>query len=119
MATANPPPPRIPEALRLSTQTWQHDLLQLFHNAKDRFPDVVWELHSDDDHDSTEGVWGYKGEHGRRRRHHQLILAQRSCMRVPRRCFRRAASPFVLHPSRPRRPIPPPCPLLPHSHLYR
>ncbi|KAF8137188.1 hypothetical protein EV363DRAFT_1316965 [Boletus edulis] len=46
MATNSPPPPGIPEASRLSTQTWQSDLLQLFHNAKDRFPDVVWETTS-------------------------------------------------------------------------
>ena len=61
-----PPPSHtllLPEASRLSTQTWQHDLLQLFHNARDRFPDVVWELHPDDDHDSTEEVWGHKGDH--------------------------------------------------------
>ncbi|KAH7886811.1 hypothetical protein F5I97DRAFT_1808109 [Phlebopus sp. FC_14] len=59
MATANPPP-GIPEASRLSTQAWQNDLLDLFHNAKDRFPDVVWELHPDDDHDGSEDVWGHK-----------------------------------------------------------
>ncbi|KAF8551177.1 hypothetical protein OG21DRAFT_1487193 [Imleria badia] len=60
MATSSAPPPGIPEASRLSTQTWQTDLLQLFHNAKDRFPDVVWELHPDDDQDSTDEVWGHK-----------------------------------------------------------
>ncbi|KAF9218824.1 hypothetical protein BS17DRAFT_719536 [Gyrodon lividus] len=60
MATGSPPPPGIPEASRISTQTWQNDLLDLFHNAKDRFPDVVWELHPDDDHDNSEDVWGHK-----------------------------------------------------------
>ncbi|KAG9313653.1 hypothetical protein JVU11DRAFT_5985 [Chiua virens] len=60
MATNSPPPPGIPEASRLSTQAWQKDLLELFHNAKDRFPDVVWELHPHDDHDTTDEVWGHK-----------------------------------------------------------
>ena len=41
------------------------------------------------------------GGHGHRRRRHQLIFVQRSCMRVPRRRFGRATSPFALHPSRP------------------
>ena len=48
----SPPPPGIPEASRLSTETWQSDLLDLFQHAKDRFPDVVWE---------PEEVWGHKG----------------------------------------------------------
>ncbi|KAF9242262.1 hypothetical protein BU15DRAFT_86859 [Melanogaster broomeanus] len=61
--TKTSPPPGIPEASRLSTQTWQDDLLELFHNAKDRYPDVVWELHPDDHHHSSEEVWGHKGEH--------------------------------------------------------
>ncbi|KIJ15860.1 hypothetical protein PAXINDRAFT_176366 [Paxillus involutus ATCC 200175] len=60
MATSSPPPPGIPEASRISTQAWQNDLLNLFHNAKDRFPDVVWELHPDDDHDNSGDVWGHK-----------------------------------------------------------
>lgn len=71
MATNGPPPPGIPEASRLSTHTWQTDLLQLFHNAKDRFPDVVWELHPDDDHDATDEVWGHKGLLG-----HPLLLSR-------------------------------------------
>ncbi|KAG6379946.1 hypothetical protein JVT61DRAFT_10513 [Boletus reticuloceps] len=60
MATNSPPPPGIPEASRLSTQAWQSDLLQLFHNAKDRFPDVVWERQPGDDPDSTEEIYGHK-----------------------------------------------------------
>lgn len=75
MATNNPPPPGIPEASRLSTQTWQNDLLELFHNAKDRFPDVVWELHPDDDQDSTEEIWGHKGVHDHRRHRRHLTLS--------------------------------------------
>jgi hypothetical protein len=61
LAAMAAPPPGIPEASRLSTQTWQNDLLELFHNAKDRFPDVVWELHPDRDPAATEEVWGHKG----------------------------------------------------------
>ena len=62
-AAMSAPPPGIPEASRISTQTWQNDLLELFHNAKDRFPDVVWELHPDRDPQATEEVWGHKGVH--------------------------------------------------------
>ncbi|KAJ7023250.1 hypothetical protein C8F04DRAFT_1271571 [Mycena alexandri] len=32
------------EATRNSTSAWQRDLAALFSHAKDRFPDVVWEL---------------------------------------------------------------------------
>ncbi|KAJ7116119.1 hypothetical protein C8R43DRAFT_1038512 [Mycena crocata] len=50
------------EATRNSTSAWQQDLAALFRHAKDRFPDVVWELSSDssDDKASTEEVWGHK-----------------------------------------------------------
>ncbi|KAJ7060816.1 hypothetical protein C8F01DRAFT_1220056 [Mycena amicta] len=44
------------EATRNSTAAWQRDLAALFRHAKERFPDVVWELTSDD----GEEVWGHK-----------------------------------------------------------
>ncbi|KAF7319759.1 hypothetical protein MKEN_00758300 [Mycena kentingensis (nom. inval.)] len=46
------------EATRNSTAAWQHDLAVLFRQAKERFPDVVWELTSDDA--GSEEVWGHK-----------------------------------------------------------
>ncbi|SJL11404.1 uncharacterized protein ARMOST_14807 [Armillaria ostoyae] len=50
-------PPGLQEATKNSTTTWQVDLESLFHHAKDRFPDVVWEVGIDD---QTEEVWGHK-----------------------------------------------------------
>lgn len=48
-----------------STEVWQRDLKTLFDNSKERFPDVVWELTSEYDHDRRGGVqedvWGHKG----------------------------------------------------------
>ena len=57
-------PPALLEATARSTVLWQDDLRSLFEQAKDRFPDVVWELTDDDDGDSTgtDEVWGHKGE---------------------------------------------------------
>ncbi|KAJ6458955.1 hypothetical protein C8R47DRAFT_1226840 [Mycena vitilis] len=46
------------EATRNSTNAWQRDLAALFRHAKDRFPDVVWELTSEDT--GVEEVWGHK-----------------------------------------------------------
>ncbi|KAJ7712876.1 hypothetical protein B0H16DRAFT_1436399 [Mycena metata] len=46
------------EATRNSTNEWQRDLAALFTHAKDRFPDVVWELSSDDT--GVEEVYGHK-----------------------------------------------------------
>ncbi|KAJ6557753.1 hypothetical protein B0H19DRAFT_1148514 [Mycena capillaripes] len=46
------------EATRNSTSTWQKDLAALFQHAKERFPDVVWELTGEDT--SVEEVWGHK-----------------------------------------------------------
>ncbi|KAF7319186.1 hypothetical protein HMN09_00255100 [Mycena chlorophos] len=46
------------EATRNSTAAWQRDLAALFRTAKDRFPDVVWELTTDDA--GSEDVWGHK-----------------------------------------------------------
>ncbi|EIW78740.1 hypothetical protein CONPUDRAFT_167664 [Coniophora puteana RWD-64-598 SS2] len=60
---ASPPPPvGVQEAARCSTQAWQDALTSLFAHSKDRFPDVVWELQSDGDHQSDEPelVWGHK-----------------------------------------------------------
>ena len=55
-------PPALREAVQLSEETWQSDLHDLFKQAKDRFPDILWER--DDDDDDTNGlveVWGHKG----------------------------------------------------------
>jgi hypothetical protein len=49
------------EATRNSTSAWQRDLAALFRHAKERFPDVVWELTSEDA--GVEEVWGHKGVH--------------------------------------------------------
>ncbi|KAJ7191807.1 hypothetical protein GGX14DRAFT_338343, partial [Mycena pura] len=46
------------EATRNSTSAWQSDLTALFNLAKDRFPDVVWELTGQDA--GVEEVWGHK-----------------------------------------------------------
>ena len=51
------------EATARSTALWQDDLQSLFEQAKDRFPDVVWELTDDDEGQGTaDEVWGHKGE---------------------------------------------------------
>ncbi|KAF9038308.1 hypothetical protein BDZ89DRAFT_1090557 [Hymenopellis radicata] len=50
-------PPGLQEATKNSTTTWQVDLESLFHHAKDRFPDVVWEVGVDD---NNEDVCGHK-----------------------------------------------------------
>lgn len=49
--------PSLQEATSNSTRTWQAELESLFHHAKDRFPDVVWEVGEDE----GEEVWGHKG----------------------------------------------------------
>jgi hypothetical protein len=63
MASSSATPPALLEATRNSTAAWQDDLQALFEHAKDRFPDVVWELSDDDDiqGDRAEEVWGHKG----------------------------------------------------------
>ncbi|EJU02179.1 hypothetical protein DACRYDRAFT_26113, partial [Dacryopinax primogenitus] len=43
-----------------STQRWQQDLQSLFDHAKERFPDVVWELQDEDGNDKLDEVWGHK-----------------------------------------------------------
>ncbi|KAF7366200.1 hypothetical protein MVEN_00497100 [Mycena venus] len=45
-------------ATRNSTSAWQQDLAMLFRHAKERFPDVVWELTSENG--GVEEVWGHK-----------------------------------------------------------
>jgi hypothetical protein len=52
-------PPALQEAVRNSTAVWQANLRALFLDAKDRFPDVVWELTADSDEQAE--VWGHKG----------------------------------------------------------
>ena len=56
-------PPALLEATRNSTVAWQDDLQALFDDAKERFPDVVWELRADEAHqgNGAEEVWGHKG----------------------------------------------------------
>ena len=51
------------EAVKNSTALWQDDLQHLFNNAKDRFPDVVWEVTDPESNgNNAEEVWGHKGE---------------------------------------------------------
>ena len=56
-------PPALFQAAKNSTTTWQNDLQLLFNHAKDRFPDVVWELVDDGapSPKDPEEVWGHKG----------------------------------------------------------
>ena len=56
-------PPALAEATKKSTSTWQEDLQTLFHRAKVRFPDAVWDVVDEDamDDSSNEEVWGHKG----------------------------------------------------------
>lgn len=56
------PPPSLNDAAQRSTISWQRDLQSLFDHAKDRYPDVVWELVGESESDVTvEEVWGHKG----------------------------------------------------------
>lgn len=66
------PPPVLQEATKNSTSVWQENLEELFRNAKDRFPDVVWEVGEVSGADMmkdvemdiegrVEEVWGHKG----------------------------------------------------------
>ena len=63
MASSAATPPALIEATRNSTVAWQDDLQALFDEAKERFPDVVWELHADENNPSKgpDEVWGHKG----------------------------------------------------------
>ncbi|KAL4249775.1 hypothetical protein ABKN59_007599 [Abortiporus biennis] len=62
MASTSNTPPSLQEATHNSTLSWQNDLQDLFNNAKDRFPDVVWELLDEDDitEREPEEIWGHK-----------------------------------------------------------
>lgn len=64
--TGQPParPPALQEACSLSTTVWQGDLSALFRHAKDRFPDVVWDVvdeEAEDDENNDVEIWGHKG----------------------------------------------------------
>ncbi|KAH8804177.1 hypothetical protein DL96DRAFT_1537120 [Flagelloscypha sp. PMI_526] len=68
-ASSSSAPLSLQEAIRQSTSRWQANLDSLFQHAKDRFPDVVWELVPDDEMDMDsedfakergELVWGHK-----------------------------------------------------------
>lgn len=52
--------PALQEATKKSTIVWRQDLEALFHHAKDRFPDVVWELGGGEDDGDQREVWGHK-----------------------------------------------------------
>ncbi|KAF8155388.1 hypothetical protein B0H34DRAFT_798582 [Crassisporium funariophilum] len=62
LALVIPSPPSLQEATKNSTLAWQEHLEALFRHAKDRFPDVVWELGDDveDPNAVVEEVWGHK-----------------------------------------------------------
>ncbi|KAG9095453.1 hypothetical protein FS749_010413 [Ceratobasidium sp. UAMH 11750] len=60
------PPPLIPSsssalsrALAASSETWQSELKNLFDQAKTRYPDVVWDMLSEED-EHLEEIWGHK-----------------------------------------------------------
>ncbi|KAI0002559.1 hypothetical protein BJV74DRAFT_882177 [Russula compacta] len=58
--TSTPHSP-LQDATTKSTRAWQSDLEALFHRAKDRFPDVVWALLTEEDGEPTgEQVYGHK-----------------------------------------------------------
>ena len=103
------PPPGIPEASRISTEQWQHDLVQLFRNVKDLFPDVVWAIHPDEDDDTFEEIWGHKGACTLRSSLRLFNFHQQSSMHARLRRSRRDTSPSARRPSHPRRPM--------HLHL--
>ncbi|KAL0573753.1 hypothetical protein V5O48_008196 [Marasmius crinis-equi] len=63
--TTSPLPASLQECTQVSLKSWQDDLARLFHNAKDRFPDVVWEVGEEDEDDGDaspdiEEIWGHK-----------------------------------------------------------
>lgn len=60
-AAAVPPSGALASTSERSTLLWQQDLKALFDDAKERFPDVVWELGPDFEHSAEEEVWGHKG----------------------------------------------------------
>ncbi len=61
-STSTVAPTPLQHATSKSTQAWQADLEALFQRAKDRFPDVVWALLTEEDAEPTgEEVYGHKG----------------------------------------------------------
>lgn len=61
-STSTIAPTALQDASAKSTLAWQADLEALFHRAKDRFPDVVWALLTEEDAEPTgEEVYGHKG----------------------------------------------------------
>ena len=61
-STSTIAPTPLQGATAKSTLAWQTDLEALFHRAKDRFPDVVWALLTEEDAELTgEQVYGHKG----------------------------------------------------------
>lgn len=55
------PKSRLLETQNNSTIAWQADLKNLFHHAKERYADVVWELVIEGE-SGFEEVWGHKGK---------------------------------------------------------
>ncbi len=55
------PKSKLYEANTQSTNIWQADLKKLFHHAKERYADVVWEVVAEGE-DEGEEVYGHKGE---------------------------------------------------------
>ncbi|KAH6913748.1 hypothetical protein BKA70DRAFT_1518463 [Coprinopsis sp. MPI-PUGE-AT-0042] len=53
-------PPSLQESIKNSTTQWQADLQSLFKDAKERFPDVVWELSNEEEGMMADEVWGHK-----------------------------------------------------------
>ncbi|KAH6866031.1 hypothetical protein BKA70DRAFT_1135072 [Coprinopsis sp. MPI-PUGE-AT-0042] len=53
-------PPSLQESIKNSTNQWQQDLQSLFKDAKERFPDVVWELSNEEEGMMADEVWGHK-----------------------------------------------------------
>lgn len=60
--SAQPQPPGLQEATKNSTSAWQADLEALFRGAKERFPDVVWELVSEEEGEGLDEGDGDGGE---------------------------------------------------------
>ena len=85
------PPVALEIACQSSTTDWQLHLEQLFNNARDRFPDVVWELLNDGDILPSEEVWGHKGGYFCQSMLHQCdsLCVQLWCMHVHHRHSKR------------------------------
>lgn len=58
-ATRNPDSSiTVKESMTKSTEAWIRDLLALFENAQELYPDMMWRMQGE--HDSV--VWGHKGK---------------------------------------------------------